>query len=132
MTSVNISGKTQVVVIKNVVSNVINVDKIEVALSVVNKTRTVVVPKTFSNVVKVITAGPQGARANLIAPTPAYAANGRMTEINYDNGFGKVFGYDVDGYLITVDFYQPGVPAERKTLTWVNGVWQGTSAPVVI
>jgi hypothetical protein len=132
MTSVNISGKTQVVVIKNVVSNVINVDKTEVALSVVNKTRTVVVPKTFSNLVKVITAGPQGARANLIAPTPTYNVNGRMTEINYDNGFSKVFGYDVDGYLITVDFYQPGVPAERKTLTWVNGVWQGTSAPVVI
>jgi hypothetical protein len=132
MTSINVSGKTQIVTVKNVISNVINVDKTEVALSVVNKTRTVVVPKTFSNVVKVITAGPQGAYTNLIAPLPAYDANGVLIRIDYSNGYAKVFGYDADGYLITVDFYQPGLSTQRKTLTWVDGQWRGTSAPVVI
>jgi hypothetical protein len=73
-----------------------------------------------------------GQGEELVAPVPTYNLNGILTEINYNSGYRKVFGYDLAGYLTTVDFYQPNKPTQRRTLSWLNGVWQGTSAPVVV
>ena len=66
-----------------------------------------------------------------LGATPTYVS-GVLTAIAYTNGTSKAFTYSPPGILSTIDYIDPNQPTLRKTLTWVNGVWQGTSAPVVI
>jgi hypothetical protein len=132
MTIVVTPGNTQVVAVQASSDNTVTINKTELVLTVIHEPNSIVVTAPISSIVNVVTAGPQGARVNLIAPDPTYDQQNRIIEINYANNFRKVFTYDVDGYMITVDFYQPGLPTQRTTLTWLNGLWQGTSAPVNI
>ena len=132
MTIINVSGVDQVVTVTNDVSNSITISKTEPVVSITATTNTLTVNQPVSSIVTVTAVGPQGARVDLIAPVATYGGNGNLTEINYSSGFRKVFTYDGNGYLSTVTFYQPNLPTTRKTLTWANGQWQSTSAPVVI
>ena len=132
MTIINVSGVDQVVTVTNDVSNSITISKTEPVVSITATTNTLTVNQPVSSIVTVTAVGPQGARVDLIAPVATYGASGNLTEINYSSGFRKVFTYDGNGYLSTVTFYQPSLPTTRKTLTWANGQWQSTSAPVVI
>ena len=132
MTIINVSGVDQVVTVTNDVSNSITISKTEPVVSITATTNTLTVNQPVSSIVTVTAVGPQGARVDLIAPVATYSGSGNLTEINYSSGFRKVFTYDGNGYLSTVTFYQPSLPTTRKTLTWANGQWQSTSAPVVI
>ena len=132
MTTINVSGVNQVVTVTNDVSNAITINKTEPVVSVVATTNSLTVNKPVSSIVTVTAVGPQGARTDLIAPVATYGGSGNLTEINYNSGFRKVFTYDGNGYLSTVTFYQPNLPTTRKTLTYANGKWQSTSAPVVV
>ena len=132
MTIINVSGVDQVVTVTNDVSNSITISKTEPVVSITATTNTLTVNQPASSIVTVTAVGPQGARVDLIAPVATYGGTGNLTEINYSSGFRKVFAYDGNGYLSTVTFYQPSLPTTRKTLTWANGQWQSTSAPVVI
>lgn len=132
MTIINVSGVDQVVTVTNDVSNSITISKTEPVVSITATTNTLTVNQPVSSIVTVTAVGPQGARVDLIAPVATYGGSGNLTEINYSSGFRKVFTYDGNGYLSTVTFYQPSLPTTRKTLTWANGQWQSTSAPVVI
>ena len=132
MTIINVSGVDQVVTVTNDVSNAITISKTEPVVSITATTNTLTVNQPVSSIVTVTAVGPQGARVDLIAPVATYSGSGNLTEINYSSGFRKVFTYDGNGYLSTVTFYQPNLPTTRKTLTWANGQWQSTSAPVVI
>ena len=132
MTIINVSGVDQVVTVTNDVSNSITISKTEPVVSITATTNTLTVNQPVSSIVTVTAVGPQGARVDLIAPVATYGGSGNLIEINYSSGFRKVFAYDGNGYLSTVTFYQPSLPTTRKTLTWANGQWQSTSAPVVI
>lgn len=132
MTIINVSGVDQVVTITNDVSNSITISKTEPVVSITATTNILTVNQPVSSIVTVTAVGPQGARVDLIAPVATYDGSGNLIEINYSSGFRKVFTYDGNGYLSTVTFYQPSLPTTRKTLTWANGQWQSTSAPVVI
>ena len=132
MTIINVSGVDQVVTVTNDVSNSITISKTEPVVSITATTNTLTVNQPASSIVTVTAVGPQGARVDLIAPVATYGGSGNLIEINYSSGFRKVFAYDGNGYLSTVTFYQPSLPTTRKTLTWANGQWQSTSAPVVI
>ena len=132
MTIINVSGVDQVVTVTNDVSNSITISETEPVVSIAATTNTLTVNQPVSSIVTVTAVGPQGARVDLIAPVATYGGSGNLTEINYSSGFRKVFTYDGNGYLSTVTFYQPSLPTTRKTLTWANGQWQSTSAPVVI
>jgi len=68
----------------------------------------------------------------LTGPVATYDATGRLTRIDYDGGYAKLFGVNADLLLSTIDFLRPGRPTLRKTLTWANGQWQRTSTPEVI
>jgi hypothetical protein len=132
MTIVVTFGNTQVVAVQASSSNTITINKTELVLTAIHEPNSIVVTAPISSIVNVVTAGPQGARVNLIAPVPTYNASGKITEINFNNGYRKVYTYDASGYLSTMTFYQPNLPTVRTTLTWVNGQWRGTSAPVEI
>ena len=95
-------------------------------------TQVVTVQSPISRIVNIVTPGPQGDTVILIAPTPTYDISGRLTEINFNNGYRKAYTYDANGNLSTITFYQPNMPTTRTTLTWVEGRWAGTSAPEVI
>ena len=66
-----------------------------------------------------------------LGATATYVS-GVLTGITYSNGTSKAFGYSSPNVLSTIDLIAPNQPTLRKTLTYVNGVWQSTSAPVVI
>jgi hypothetical protein len=68
----------------------------------------------------------------LTGPVATYDSTGRLTRIDYDGGYAKLFGVNAELLLTTLDFLRPGRPTLRKTLTWANGQWQRTSTPEVI
>ena len=72
------------------------------------------------------------ANAALRGPTPTYDNAGRVTRIDYEGGYAKTFAYDLLGQLVAINMIRPYQATLRKTLTWANGQWQGTSAPEVI
>ena len=132
VTIVDISGINQIVSVSSDASNAITISKTEPVVSVAATTNSLTVNKLISNIVEITAGGAQDTQADLVAPVATYNGNGNLTEINYNSGFRKVFAYDGNGYLSTVTFYQPNLPTTRKTLTYVNGIWQSTSAPVVV
>lgn len=129
---VDVSSVNQVVSVTNDANNAITISKIEPVVSVVATTNSLTVNKLISSIVKITAGGAQDAQVDLVAPVATYGGNGNLIEINYNSGYRKVFTYDGSGYLSTVTFYQPNLPTTQKTLTWVNGQWQSTSAPVVV
>jgi hypothetical protein len=59
------------------------------------------------------------------SPTPTYTG-GVLTRIDYANGSYKTFTYTGD--LVTqIDFVRPGLATIRKTISYTNGVWAGTT-----
>jgi len=132
VTIVDISSVNQIVSVSSDASNVITISKTEPVVSVAATTNSLTVNKLISSIVEITAGGAQDTQADLVAPVATYNGNGNLTEINYNSGFRKVFAYDGNGYLSTVTFYQPNLPTTRKTLTYVNGIWQSTSAPVVV
>ena len=71
------------------------------------------------------------AQRDYLGAVPTYI-NGVLTAIAYSNGTSKVLNYSASGVLTSIDYTAPNQPTLRRSLTWVNGQWQGTSAPVVI
>jgi hypothetical protein len=60
------------------------------------------------------------------SPVPTYDGNGDLTRIDYDNGSYKTFTY-ASGLLTQVDFVRPGLSTIRKTLSYTDEVWTGTT-----
>ena len=131
MTVIVTPGDTAVVSVQSD-SNTVTVSPTELTLTVIHEPNSITVTEPISSIANIVTSGPQGARVDLIAPVPTYDEDGRIIEIDFNNDYRKVYTYNADGYLSTMTFYQPDLPTVRTTLTWVNGQWRGTSAPVEI
>jgi hypothetical protein len=131
MTVIVTPGDTPIVSVQSD-SNTVTVSPTELTLTVIHEPNSITVTEPISSIVNIVTTGPQGARVDLIAPVPTYDEDGRIIEIDFNDDYRKVYTYNADGYLSTMTFYQPDLPTVRTTLTWVNGQWRGTSAPVEI
>lgn len=59
------------------------------------------------------------------SPQPTYV-DGVMTRVDYADGSYKTLAYTA-GLLTQVDYVRSGLPTIRKTLSYINGVWDGTA-----
>jgi len=62
-------------------------------------------------------------------PDPTYAEDGRLIRVDYDGGLYKAYTY-TSGLLTQVDFFD-GSKTVRKTISFVDGVWAGSTETVI-
>ena len=62
-------------------------------------------------------------------PDPTYSQDRRLVRVDYDGGLYKTYTY-TSGLLTQVDFFD-GSKTVRKTISFVDGVWAGTTEVIL-
>jgi hypothetical protein len=68
--------------------------------------------------------GPSGEVDTAISPQPTYTGD-ILTRVDYADGSYKLLTY-TNELLTQVDYVRTGFPTIRKTLSYINGIWDGT------